>query len=91
MAFCAPFQRGKCERGANTQIQDTAFVCGDVRGGSNKRLESFFPEKKKKKKRCKSRNAKNLLHKVALRESTSPSHRDLFSQAEPSFREMEKE
>lgn len=39
----------------------------------------------------KSRNAKNLLHKVALCESTSPSHRDLLSRAEPSFREMEKD
>lgn len=86
MAFCTPFQRGKRERRADTQIQDTAFVCGNVGGGGDKRLKNFLPEKSSK-----SRNAKTLLHKVALCESTSSSHWDLFSRAEPSFGEMEKE
>lgn len=86
MAFCNPFQRGKRERRADTQIQDTALVGGNVGGTRDKKLKKFLPEN-----RSKSRNAKTLLHKLALCESTSPSHRDLFSRAEFSFREMEKE
>lgn len=82
MTFCAPFQRGRRERRADTQIQDTAFVCGNVGGGRDKRLKKFLPEN-----RSKSRNGEALLHKLALCERTSPSHRDF----ELSFREMEKE